>query len=157
MISMTVCVMFSFKNTFVHVQYIFEHHRKPLQKPCAFWILENFHTFVYRKWSVARVSISAFLGIFHWAITVTYFTIDTHFCTDGMFVTVTTILTKFENESVDIVRLCCVQTSYRCVIGFSGWQEWQEEEKTEGEEGEAWQAWWSITSLRVQVLQNLLS
>ncbi len=127
-ISMMVCVIFSFKNAFMHAQYIFEHHGEQVQHPCAFWISDNFRplsqTFVHRKWVVARVSISAFLGIFLWAIAVTFFAIEADLSCDRMLVTVTAILNKLQNESVDIVHLCCVQTLKTWVFGFSGRQEW---------------------------------
>ena len=132
-ISVMVCVMFSFKNAFVHAQSIFERHGEQVQHPCVFWISDNFRpssrTFVHSKHLVARVSIPAFLGIFHWAIAVAFFVIEVDLIHDRTIVPVTAILNKLQTADVDVMHLCCVRT-YTWVIGFSGRQEWKEEEET---------------------------
>ncbi len=75
---------------------------------------------MHRKRPVARVSIPAFLVIFHWAIAVVFVVIEVDLIHDGMIVQVTAILNKVQTVDVHVMHLCCVQTSYTSVIVFSG-------------------------------------
>ncbi len=77
---------------------------------------------MHRKRPVARVSIPAFLVIFHWAIAVVFVVIEVDLIRDGMIVQVTAILNKVQTVDVHVMRLCCVRTSYTSVIIFSGRQ-----------------------------------